>query len=169
MLNFPECDGVKASNSSICTEKHSNIQKPNAKLAKPMRIRTCTLEGYRDKALDAFRRGVENTVKDCEGILNRAITMALLDSGSAPGVESLDSSASTDLEAKLLCTAGDIKENSKAITERYVYLSPFEKKTIHSTIIVSILPFYIILYLLTDQNFLKMPCFSLLRRFETAK
>ncbi len=169
MLNFPKYDGVKASNSSICTEKHSNIQKPNAKLAKPMRIRTCTLEGYRDKALDAFRRGVENTVKDCEGILNRAITMALLDSGSAPGVESSDSSASTDLEAKLLCTAGDIKENSKAITDRYVHLSPFKRKLFIQISLIQSFSFIIILYLLTDQNFLKMPCFSLLRRFETAK
>jgi len=111
-----------SSNSSTCTVKRSNVPKPDAKLAKPERIRTCTLEGYRDKALDAFRRGVENTVKDCEGILNRAITMALLDSGSVSVLEQSESSSAADLEAKLLCTAGNIHQNPKACPDRSKFL-----------------------------------------------
>lgn len=102
--------------------KRSNIPNPNSRLAKPERIRTCTLEGYKDKSLDAFRRGVENTVKDCEGILNRAITMALLDSGSVSVLEQSGSSSAVDLEAKLLCTAGNIHQSSKAIPDRCVLI-----------------------------------------------
>ncbi len=131
-----------SSNSSTCTVKRSNVPKPDAKLAKPERIRTCTLEGYRDKALDAFRRGVENTVKDCEGILNRAITMALLDSGSVSVLEQSESSSAADLEAKLLCTAGNIHQNSKACPDRCVLKATYCHSILHS-----------IFYMLSDLMF----------------
>ena len=80
-----------------------------------IRQRTITLESFRDEALEAFRRGVENTVKDCEGMLSRAITMALLSIDSAPASSTL---SPIDLEAKLLCAAEKIMQGSKSFQDR---------------------------------------------------
>jgi len=83
-----------------------------------LRHRTETLESFRDEALEAFRRGVENTVKDCEGMLNRAITMALLCSDSNSDCSNY---SPIDLEAKLYCAAERMMKNPRALSERYVH------------------------------------------------
>ena len=114
---------IKDNNSLSETVKQSNkaIPKPNAKLPKTLRERTCTLEGYRDSALDAFRRGVENSVKDCECMLNRAITMALLDNNSAPGA--CQYSPKIEQDANFLSAANEMRLASKTLPERCVMIS----------------------------------------------
>jgi len=113
---------IKESNSLSETVKQSNkaIPKPNAKLPKTLRERTFTLEGYRDSALDAFRRGVENSVKDCECMLNRAITMALLDNNSAPGAYPY--SPKIEQDANFLSAANEMRLASKTLPERATFL-----------------------------------------------